>query len=89
MGIARELVERGNMCGGFIVAIVKRIEIVAEEVKVWLSLVGTASNTLPGVVSRQLLVNGEEELVIQAIGMGSISSTGQMVSSGEAGHWRG
>jgi hypothetical protein len=36
VGIARELVERGNMCGGFIVAIVKRIEIVAEEVKVWL-----------------------------------------------------
>ena len=36
VGIARELVERGNMCGGFIVAIVKRIEIVDEEVKVWL-----------------------------------------------------
>ena len=33
VGIARELVERGNMCGGF-VAIVKRIEFVDEEEKV-------------------------------------------------------
>ena len=46
----RELVERRKMCEGF-VAIVKRIEIVDEEVKVGLWLVDMASNSLPDGVS--------------------------------------
>ena len=51
----RELVERRKMCEGF-VAIVKRIEIVDEEVKVGLWLVDTASNSLPDGVSVNLLM---------------------------------
>ena len=61
-------------------AIVKRMDIVDEEVKVGLWLVDTASNSFPdGVSVNHLLL--EEGLVMQAIGMGSTSSTGQMVSN--------
>ena len=48
----REMVERRKMCDGF-VAIMKRIEIVDEELKVGLWLVDTASNSLPDGVSCQ------------------------------------
>ena len=58
----RELVERGNMCGGF-VAIVKRLEIVDELVKVGFWLVNTASNSLPDGVSVNYLLM-EEGLVL-------------------------
>ena len=58
----RELVERGNMCGGF-VAIVKRLEIVDELVKVGFWLVNTASNSLPDGVSVNYLFM-EEGLVL-------------------------
>jgi hypothetical protein len=83
VGMARErfseLVERGNMCGGF-VAIVKRMEMVDEELKVGLWLVDTASNSLPDGVSVNYMLL-EEGLVMQAVGIGSISSKGQMVSN--------
>jgi hypothetical protein len=42
-------------------------------------LVDTASNSLPGVSVNYLLM--EEGLVMQAVGMRSISSMGQMVSN--------
>ena len=58
----RELVERGNMCGGF-VAIVMRLEIVDELVKVGFWLVNTASNSLPDGVSVNYLFM-EEGLVL-------------------------
>ena len=54
VGMARErlrgLVERGNMCGRFVV-IVKRIDIVDEEVKFGLLLVDRPPNSLPDGVS--------------------------------------
>merc|ERR1719318_717459 len=75
----RELVERGNMCGGF-VAIVKRMEVVDEEVKAGLWLVDTTSNSLPDGVSINYLLL-EEGLVMQPVGMGTISSTGELVSN--------
>merc|ERR1719318_1235433 len=75
----RELVEKGNMCGGF-VAIIKRMEIVDEEVKAGLWLVDTASNSLPDGVSNNYLLL-EEGLVMQAVGIGTISSTGELVSN--------
>ena len=56
------------------VAIVKSIEIVDEEVQVGLRLVDMASNSLPGVSVNYLFM--EEGFVMQAVGMGSISSTG-------------
>ena len=56
------------------VAIVKSIEIVDEVVKVGLRLVDMASNSLPGVSANYLFM--EEGFVMQAVGMGSISSTG-------------
>ena len=58
--------------GGF-VAIVKRIEIVDEEVKVGLWLVDTASNSLSDGVSVNSLLM-KEGIVMKAVWMGSISS---------------
>ena len=56
-------------------AIVKRIEIVDEEVKVGLWLVDMASNSLHGGVSFNSLVL-VEGFVMKAVGMDAISSTG-------------
>jgi hypothetical protein len=57
------------------VAIVKRLEIVNEEVRVGLWLLDMASNILPGGVSFNSLLM-EEGFVIKAVGMWSITSTG-------------
>ena len=57
----RELVERRKMCEGF-VAIVKRIEIVDEEVKVGLWLVDMASNSLPDGVSVNFFLKRRKDL---------------------------
>ena len=62
-----------------LVAIVKRTEIVDEDVEVGLWLVNMASICLPDGLSVQYLFI-EEGLVMQVVGMRYISCMGQMVS---------
>jgi len=84
LGVAKnrflELVEIGNRCGGF-VAVVKTIGKERED-RVGLWLVDTSSNALPdGMAVNFVLL--EEGLVSQTVGVGigSLSNTGQLMSS--------